>query len=236
MSCIEPDPNQPRKDRGELTDLATSIREHGVLNPIIVEALGPDRYRILAGERRFAACQILKLETVPCILRTVAEHSRLVLQLIENLHRKDLHPVEEAQAFKRLMDEFNLTQRDLARRVGKSLAAVNQSLRILDLKPELLADVQTSEHATKSLLLEIVKEPNPEQQRAFWQKAQAVQMTVRQARAEKRPAPKAKQCSAVCKISLAAAELVIRFREGEGTPERVLAVLQEALLQSHPPS
>ena len=107
LDLIDPDPQQPRKTIGDLTELALSIREHGVINPIIVEVSGSGRYRIIAGERRFAACRSLGLRTVPCIVRTVADQSRLILQLIENLQRKDLHPVEEARAFKRLSGSLN---------------------------------------------------------------------------------------------------------------------------------
>src|SRR5271154_3212952 len=96
LELVDPDPNQPRKNLGDLSELAASIREHGVINPIIVEVAGSGRYRIIAGERRFAACHSLGLPTVPCIVRTVAEQSRLTLQLIENLQRKDLPPAGEA--------------------------------------------------------------------------------------------------------------------------------------------
>ena len=227
LRLIDPDPNQPRKNLGDLGELILSVREHGILNPIIVELAADARYRILAGERRFAACRSLGWETMPCILRTVAEQSRLALQLIENLHRKDLHPLEEARAFRRLMDEFNLTQRDVAQRVGKSLATVNQTLRILDLNAALLADVQTSEHLNKSVLLEIAKEPDPIRQDELWQQAQAGELTIRQARAGKKSPAKAKGAKAT--IRLPEATVVIRFRVGEETPERVGEMLELAL-------
>ena len=229
LDLIDPDPHQPRKTIGDLTELASSIREHGVINPIIVEVSGSGRFRIIAGERRFAACRSLGLRTVPCIVRTVADQSRLILQLIENLQRKDLNPVEEARAFKRLMDEFNLTQRDLAERLGKSLAAVNQTLRILDLRAEVLADVQTSEHASKSVLLEIAKESDPARQQALWQQAQTGQLTVRKARTVKGNACPANPNAAKTSIHLPEAKILIRFRTGEATPERVCEALELAL-------
>ncbi len=229
LDRLDPDRDQPRRDLGNLTELAMSIQEHGLLQPLIVEAVGGGRYRILAGERRFAACRSLGQETAPCIVRTVAEHSRLALQLIENLHRKDLHPVEEARAIKRLANEFNLSQRELAQRLGKSLSSINQELRILDLDKDILAAVQTSEHATKSLLLEIAKEPDPKQQRLLWDKAQAGQLTVRRAKAQKRAGPAVHPRNAQCTIPLAGATVVIRFQQGEGTRERVADVLRQAL-------
>jgi len=229
LDLIDPDPNQPRKDLGDLADLALSIREHGVVQPIVVEPDDTGRFRILAGERRFAACRSLGLNTIPSLVRSVAEQSRLELQLVENLHRKDLHPIEEARAFKRLMNEFNLTQRDLARRLGKSLAAVNQSLRILDLDAAVLENVQTSEHATKSVLLEIAKEPDPQRQHALWQEAEAGQLSVRKARTEKSRDTTTKSRKASCTIELTDAKIVIRFVSGEAGPERVRMALVTAL-------
>lgn len=226
---IDPDPNQPRRDLGQLDELAESIRSEGLIQPLIVEPLATGRYRILAGERRFMACRQLGLETLPCIARTVADHSRLALQLIENLHRKDLNPLEEARGFKRLMEEFNLSQRDLAQRLGKSVAAVNQTLRILDLNAEILGNVQTSEHATKSLLLEIAKEPDRGRRLAMWEKAQRGELTVRAARSATRGRDPSATAHLVWRLELAGARVEIRFHEGEPTPERARGVLEQAL-------
>ncbi len=229
LRLIDPDPNQPRQDLGELADLALSIREHGVIQPLIVEAGDGGRYRLLAGERRLAACRSLGLETAPCLIRTVAEHSRLALQLIENLHRKDLHPLEEARAFQRLRDEFKLTQRDLAQRLGKSVSSINETLRLLDLSPEVMANVRTSEHATKSVLLEIAKEPDAARQQELWTQAQAGQLTVRKLKTEKRGKSPAVERPMVWKVTLDDATVVVRFRGGKATPERVAAALERAL-------
>ena len=231
LRLLDPDPNQPRQDLGNLADLALSIREHGDIQPLNVEAKDGGRYRLLAGERRFAACRHLGLETAPCLIRTVAEHARLALQLIENLHRKDLHPLEEARACQRLMAEFNLSQRDLARRLGKSLAAVNQTLRLLDLHADVLADVQTSEHASKSVLLEIAKEPDPARQRELWQRVQNGGASVAQLKAERRQAKPAAAKPNVWKLALAEAHLTVRCSSGEATPERIATVLETALAQ-----
>lgn len=227
LSVIDPDPNQPRRDLGDLTDLALSIREHGVLQPIIVEGDNTGRYRILAGERRFAACRSLGMESIPCIVRTVAEQSRLALQIIENLHRKDLHPIEEARSMRRLMEEFNLSQRELAQRVSKSLGAVNQILRILDLDAEVLSAVERNPAMNKSLLLEIAKQPDPAQQKALWDRAQAGELTVREARSAStgRPSPK----SDVCTIRLPDSTVQVRFQSGEATRERVAIALGLAM-------
>jgi len=228
LSVIDPDPNQPRQHIGNLNGLADSIQEYGVLQPIIVEALSTGRYRILAGERRYAACKNLNLETVPCLVRTVVEQSRLTLQIIENIQRQDLHPVEEARAFQRLIDDFNLTQRDLALRLGKSLPDINQTLRILDLGEDTLAKIQESEHATKSLLLEIAKQANPDQQRVMLEKMLTGELTVSIAKATNRPKQLAKSRELVCTIPLVGATITIRFQTGSLTLERIVTALHQA--------
>ena len=232
---IDPDPDQPRRDLGALDELAASIDAQGLLQPLIVEPLASGRYRILAGARRYAACLSLGLATVPCLVRTVADHARLALQLIENLHRKDLTPLEEAEGFQRLLTEFSLTQRELALRLGKSLAAVNQTLRLLDLDAAIRREVQTSEQASKSLLLEIAKVPDPSRQQALWEKAQAGELTVRGARSASQGPPVVRPPPATWKRELGDAQVIVRFQEGEATPERVSAALEQALSRCQEP-
>jgi ParB family chromosome partitioning protein len=227
LSLIDRDPNQPRRDLGDLADLALSIKEHGVLQPILVESAAGGRFRIVAGERRFAACQSLGMETIPCIVRTVEPQFRLALQIIENIQRKDLLPIEEAQALRQLMEEFNLSQHEIARRIGRSVASVNQTLRILDLSPEVISSVRESGVGNKSVLLEIAKEPDPTRQQALWQKAKKGELTVRKARAASSTEPKQRQTMAV--ISLPEATVQVRFLSGEATPERIVAALKAAL-------
>jgi ParB family chromosome partitioning protein len=187
VEFVQPDPDQPRKDIGNLEELKASIAEHGIIQPIVVSPFGADAFRIIAGERRFSAAKELGLETVPTIIRTVEEHRRLEVQLIENIHRQELSPIEEAVAYRRLMDEFQLTQRQLAERIGKSLAGVNQLLRILSLPEDLLTSVQTSERLTRSVLLEIAKQETEDAQRSLWEQALSGNLTVKTARQQKAP-------------------------------------------------
>lgn len=135
---IKPNPKQPREnfDYQELEDLINSIKEHGILQPLVVSKLDGENYELIAGERRLRAAKMLNLKTVPAILRTVRDQEKLELALIENIQRKDLNPIEEARAFRQLMDEFNLTQEDVARRVGRSRPAVANTLRLLALPEE----------------------------------------------------------------------------------------------------
>lgn len=138
LSKIKPNPNQPRTnfDHEGMEELTRSIKEHGILQPIILAAI-QDGYEIIAGERRFRAAQILELPTLPAIIRDIAEQQKLEIGLVENIQRRDLNAIEEAVAYQRLIDEFNLTQEDVARRVGKSRSAVTNTLRLLTLPTEI---------------------------------------------------------------------------------------------------
>ncbi len=133
---ITPNPNQPRSlfDSGAMNELAASIREHGVIQPLILSpGKEPDQFMLVAGERRWIAARQAGLTTVPALIREVDERKRLELALIENLQREDLTPTEAAQAFQQLAEEFGLSHAEIANRVGKSRAAITNTLRLLKL-------------------------------------------------------------------------------------------------------
>lgn len=136
ISRIQANPYQPRKhmDEEALATLTTSIAEHGVIQPIIVsETL--EGYRLIAGERRVRAAQLAGLDRIPAVVRQVADHDQLQLALIENIQRADLDAIEEAHAYRQLIDEFGLSQEDVASRVGRARSTVANTLRLLDLDP-----------------------------------------------------------------------------------------------------
>ena len=135
---IDTNADQPRKqfDEAKLVELATSIEQHGVVQPIIVKK-SDERYKIIAGERRFRAARLAGLNEVPVIVRDLSEQEVLEVSLIENLQRENLNPVEEAQAIRALMDEHDLTQEEVAKRLGKSRPAIANSVRLLALPHEL---------------------------------------------------------------------------------------------------
>lgn len=139
ISSIFANPNQPRKvfDETALRELADSIAKHGVIMPIIVNKSG-DRYMIIAGERRFRASKLAGLSKVPVIIKTYNERQIKEISLIENLQREDLNPIEAATAMRSLMDDYGLTQEDLADRIGKSRSAIANTLRLLSLSPEVI--------------------------------------------------------------------------------------------------
>ena len=148
IPIVEIDPNsaQPRRefDNDALTQLADSIREAGVLSPILVVENGT-RYRIVAGERRFRASRIVGLETIPCIIRSMTDAQQMEAALIENLQREDLNPIEEANAVRSLMKECGYTQEEAAKRLGKSRPALTNLLRLLTLPQEVLDMVAACE-------------------------------------------------------------------------------------------
>jgi ParB family chromosome partitioning protein len=154
---ILPNTRQPRKQFNEdaLNELADSIRAHGVIQPIVVQPLPDNFYELIAGERRWRAAQRAGLTRVPAVVREAASGSSLEIALIENLQREDLNPIEEAQAYEKLIAEFGLTQEEVARRVGKSRVTISNMLRLLRLPPEvqqwLSEDRITTGHA-KALL------------------------------------------------------------------------------------
>jgi ParB family transcriptional regulator, chromosome partitioning protein len=146
---IRPNPRQPRQrmDQNELDSLAASIREHGVLQPILVtETI--DGYQLVAGERRFRASQQAGLERIPAVIRQLADRDQLELALVENLQRADLGPMEEAHAYRSLVDEFTLTHEQIAQRVGRAKSTITNTLRLLDLHP------QVQEHLVEGRLTE----------------------------------------------------------------------------------
>jgi ParB family transcriptional regulator, chromosome partitioning protein len=153
---IEANPYQPRNLFAEanLKELIDSIAEHGIFQPLIVTRLGSD-FQLIAGERRLRAARELKLKTVPVIIRKASEQKKLELALLENLQREDLSPIENALAFKKLMTEFNLTQEQVAKKVGKARSSLANTLRLLTLPEQIqtaLLKKQITEAHAKQLL------------------------------------------------------------------------------------
>lgn len=156
---IIPNSYQPRKNFNEetLQDLADSIRENGIIQPIVVQKKG-DRYELICGERRWRSAQKAGLKKIPAIVREASSREALQIALIENIHREDLNPIEEAHAYQRMLDDFSLTQEDIAQRVGKKRATVANYLRLLKLSRPIQEDLISGElsmgHARALLALE----------------------------------------------------------------------------------
>jgi ParB family chromosome partitioning protein len=157
VSAMEPNPNQPRAhfDEESLADLAASIRELGVLQPVLVRPGDDGHYYLIAGERRWRAARRAGLATIPALVRDTDEIGAIEQALVENLHRQDLTALEEASAYQQLIEDFHLTHEEVAQRVGKSRAAVSNTLRLLQLPPaiqHLLADGRLSAGHARALL------------------------------------------------------------------------------------
>jgi ParB family chromosome partitioning protein len=177
---LEPNPFQPRTllEPARLEELAASIRESGMIQPLLVRRSGP-RYQIIAGERRWRAAQRLGLPTVPVVVREVPDERLLELALVENIQREELSPLEEAQAFQRLHDEFRLTQEDVARKVGRDRSTIANTLRLLRLPAEvkdmIAAGRLDAGHGRALLALE-----RPEDQLALGREAARKGLSVRE--------------------------------------------------------
>ena len=139
ISSIERNPHQPRVhfDHAELEDLISSIRDHGVLQPIIVTPKQDGTFQLIAGERRLRASTIAGLKTIPALVREATELQKLELAIIENVQRANLNPIEEARAYQRLVDEFGMTQDEVSRKMGKSRPQVGNMIRLLQLPPDI---------------------------------------------------------------------------------------------------
>ncbi len=181
VSAISPNPLQPRTvvDPEAMTELAASIREHGLIQPLIVTQQGPERYQLIAGERRWQAARMAGLARVPVIVKEATPQQALEIALVENIQRADLNPLEEAVAFRQLVDEFDLTQEEVAERVGKSRVSVTNTLRLLRLpaavKQALIDGTIREGHARVLLAL-----PTKEAQVAALKTVMTKSMSVRQ--------------------------------------------------------
>ena len=147
ISLVDPKSDQPRKhfDKQALEELAKSIEENGLLQPILVREYGNGRYQIIAGERRFRASKIAGLTEIPAIILDKDDRKVAEISLIENIQREDLNPIEEAMAFRSLAEEYGLTQEELSEKVGKSRSAIANSVRLLDLPAPILEMVASGE-------------------------------------------------------------------------------------------
>ena len=187
VADIVPNPYQPRLHFSEekLAELSESIKEHGILQPLIVTKVSASQYELIAGERRFQAAKLAGLATVPVIVREAQSQEKFELAIIENVQRHDLNPIEEAKAYRKLMDEFGLSQETVAKKMGKSRSAIANTSRLLQLPVEIqraLAEGKISEgHAKAILALD-----NPEKQRALFELIVKHGLTVREAEAKAR--------------------------------------------------
>jgi len=225
IETIVPNPMQPRQklDPEALEELASSIREHGLIQPLIVSQTLPGfdtearRFQLIAGERRLEAAKLAGLTMVPVIIREATPQEMLELALVENIQRADLNPLEQATAYRHLMDDFGLTQEQVAERVGKSRVAVANSVRLLRL-PEEIKHSLAQGHVTEGHARAILSLDEPEEQRAIWKAILKRGLNVRQTeetvrRLVTKPRPKRPDQSPPPEVKA----LEEQFREALGT-------------------
>ena len=190
ISRIKSDPNQPRKSLNQksLNELAESIKKHGLLQPISVEYIEQeDCFKIINGERRYKAAKLTGIQELPCIIKYIDKHVRLIHQLIENIQRQDLPPLEESESIqalinKKRMENPNYSQREASRELGLPKSYVNEMLTLLKLPKDIKESVRTSDSVPKSLLLLLIRQSDEKNIRSFYRQIKEGKLTVREAK------------------------------------------------------
>ena len=190
ISRIKSDPDQPRKSLNQksLNELAESIKKHGLLQPITVEYIErEDCFKIINGERRYKAAKLAGIQELPCIIKYIDKHTRLINQLIENIQRQDLSPLEEAESIqtlvnKRRIENPNYSQREASRELGLPKSYVNEMLSLLKLPQDIKESVRTSDTVPKSLLLLLLRQSDEKNIREFYRQIKEGKLTVREAK------------------------------------------------------
>ncbi|MGH9863048.1 MAG: ParB/RepB/Spo0J family partition protein [Candidatus Acidiferrales bacterium] len=233
LERLRPNPNQPRKELGSLRELTLSIREKGVLEPLLVR-FDPedDMYTIISGERRYHASKAAGLLEVPCIEKDADSAEMLELALVENLQRKDLNPFEEAEGLHALAEQFDYTHEEIARRIGKSRATVSESLALLVIPPAVRTRCDELALVSKSSLLELARQPNEKKMLELAERL-AKGMSREQARAERKPeaVPRLKPFVYTYRAPEGEFELRLRFRKSV-VPRREIVETLRALVEA----
>lgn len=239
LSAIEPNPGQPRSAMGDLGDLVASIRDKGVLEPLLVRRLEPGdppsraQFSIIAGERRYRAATEAGLYDVPVIIMDVTEQEALEIALLENLQRKDLTPFEEAEGFQALADRYQYTHEQIARAVGRSRSAVTESLALLQLPPKVRTGAEALGLVTKSVLLEIAKAKDEASMLAMLDRVASQGLTRDDLRKEGRKSAGGRRKPYVFKFRAPSKNysLAMTFRQSEVDRTDLIAALEEILGQ-----
>jgi ParB family chromosome partitioning protein len=232
LEDIDPNPHQPRRNMGDLSELIASIREKGILEPILVRPAG-SRFQIIAGERRFRAASEAGLAEIPCIVRESSDAEVMELGLIENLQRKDLSPFEEAEGLHTLAETYQYTHEKMAERLGRSRTSITETLSLTGMPEDVRQLCRLADIHSKSLLLQVVRQSEPAKMIAFVERLQKEGTTRQQAR---RVAHEAKPSKGRPRHYLfrftpreKSYELALRFRKSHVSREEVVRALQAAI-------
>jgi ParB family transcriptional regulator, chromosome partitioning protein len=228
---LDPNPNQPRQVMGDLSELMASIAEKGIIEPIVVRQRGR-RFQIIAGERRYQAAVQVGLREIPIVIREVDDNEIIEIALIENIQRKDLTPFEEAEALQSLGERCGFTHEDMARRLGRSRTAITESLTLNNMPEEVKNLCRLADIHSKSLLLQIVRQGDPQKMISLIEKMGREGGATRAAVRKETAKPKAGRPKAYVfsyKAPTKAFRLQLRFTKSRVDRDEVIAALQEIL-------
>ena len=230
---IEPNPNQPRQVMGDLSELMASIAEKGIIEPLIVRQRG-DRFQIIAGERRYQASVQVGLRELPVVIRDVDDNEIIEVALVENIQRKDLTAFEEAEALHSLASRSAYTHEALARKLGKSRTSITESLALNAMPEDVKNLCRLADISSKSLLLQVVRQPTPQKMLALVEKIAsqggATRAEVRKDLAKPKPG-RPKSYVFAFKAPSKAFALKLKFKKGHVARQEVIAALEEILHQ-----
>jgi ParB family chromosome partitioning protein len=230
---LDPNPNQPRQVMGDLSELMASIAEKGIIEPIVVRQRGT-RFQIVAGERRYQAAVQVGLREVPAVIREVDDNEIIEIALIENLQRKDLTPFEEAEALQALAVRCDYTHEDMARRLGKSRTAITESLSLSNMPDEVKNLCRLADIHSKSLLLQIVRQSDPQKMIALVEHISREGTTTREEVRKQTAKPKAGRPKAFVfsyKAPTKAFNLQLRFSKARVERTEVISALEAILTE-----
>jgi ParB family chromosome partitioning protein len=233
---IRPNPDQPRKFVGDVTELSNSIREKGVLEPLLVRYVPrEDTFYIISGERRYHASQAAGLHELPCIEKIADDAETLEIALIENLQRKDLTPFEEADGLQRLADHFAYTHDDISKKIGRARSSVTESMSLRVIPEEVRRACVENGIVSKSLLLQVARQPNEKKMHEMVQRIATGGLTRDEARRARReetePAPRPQPFLFDYKSDDESFHLRVQFRKSHVSDDELAAALREVLRQ-----
>ena len=231
IDLVDPNPDQPRQAMGDLTELIASVTEKGIIEPLVVRQRGP-RYQIVAGERRYHAAVQSGMHELPVVVRDVDDTEMLDIALVENLQRKDLTPFEESEALQSLAQRCGYTHEDLAKRLGKSRTAITESLTLTGMPPEVRKVCRLAGIQNKSVLLQVVRQGEPQKMLALVEKIAAQGGATREQVRKETQKPKAGRPKAFTfnfRPQNKAFNLRLSFNKKNASKEDVIAALENIL-------
>jgi ParB family transcriptional regulator, chromosome partitioning protein len=231
LELLIPNPDQPRRSFGDMADLVSSIKEKGVLEPVLVRPTG-EKYQIIAGERRFRASVEAGLSQIPCVEIDVDDRGVLEISLIENLQRRDLNPFEEADGFEKLCEKFLYTHEEVAKKLGKSRTSITETLTLTHIPVDLRDKCRQAGISARSTLLQIARQPNREAMAHMIDEIKKSGLTrddVRKLKDEKKGPGRPKGFTFHYRPTDSKFTLNLKFKRSEVSKEEIISTLRELI-------